>query len=440
MEKLIVVGGRKLRGCITVSGAKNVAMKVILTGLLTSKPIKVKNIPLITSVKGTADLVRHLGINVNLNPDHTVDIKGNGLKNHSLPLDMGGLYRTATMLLGPLLQRFGKAVVPNPGGCRLGQRPVDWHIEGLKKMGAKIKYDDGFFIASCGRLKGVRFKFPKNSHTGTETLLLAAVKAEGNSLIENASIEPEVDDLIKLLSLMGAKIKRLKDRTLFIKGVKNMTGAEFTIMPDRNEAVTFAIGAIASGGEVEITGARTDHLLSFLNNLKKIGAFYRKIDDNRILFKGSNKLTPSKITTRAHPGFMTDWQAPWSLMMTQAAGNSSVHETIFEDRFNYVAQLKKMGAKIESFHPRVKNPKEFYNFNWTKQHHLCQGIRIYGPASLHEAVLEVSDLRAGATLVLAAVIAGGKSIIHGIDHIDRGYENIEGRFTLLGVPITRLHT
>ena len=438
MEKFIIEGGRKLTGEISVSGAKNVAMKVLLTGLLTSKPIHVENIPLISSVMGTAELIRYIGIKVSINKNHTMEIHGNGLSKHALPLDMGGLYRTATMVLGPLLQRFGKAVVPNPGGCRLGLRPVDWHIEGLKRMGAKIKYDDGFFYASCKKLIGVKFKFPKNSHTGTETLILAAVKAQGETTIENAATEPEVDDLIKLLVQMGARIKRVKERTLVIKGVTKLKGTDFRIMPDRNEAVTFAIGAIASKGKVVVKGAQKKHLTSFLENIVKIGASYKIIDDNKIVFFSKKKLKPISVTTNPHPGFMTDWQAPWTLLMTQADGQSQVVESIFENRFSYVKELSKMGARIEPFHPEVSNPKSFYNFSWTLHHHLCQGIKITGPTPLHEGVLEVTDLRAGATLMLAAVIAHGKSIVYGIEHIDRGYENIENRISSLGIKIKRL--
>src|SRR3989338_2516440 len=438
MDKLIIQGGRKIRGEITVSGAKNVAMKVILAGLLTSKPIKVHNVPLITSVHGTADLVRCLGVKVNISQNHTLDIQGNGLKYNELPLDMGGLYRTATMLLGPLLQRFGKAKVPNPGGCRLGQRPVDWHIEGLKKMGAKIKYADGFFEASCHKLKGTRFRFPKNTHTGTETLLLSAVKAEGETVLENASLEPEVDDLINILCRMGAKIKRLKGRSIVINGVKKLSGCDYKIMPDRNEVVTFAIGALASGGQILISGAQSTNLSVFLKSLDKIGVHYQIIDSERILFKSVNRLNPSRIVTKPHPGFMTDWQAPWALLMTQVEGLSIIHETIFEDRFNYVNQLRKMGAKIDHYHPHVNNPHSFYNFNWNGNHHSAQAVKISGRTHLHEAVLEVADLRAGATLVLAASIAEGTSIIYGINHLDRGYENIEHRLGSLGVFIKRM--
>ena len=427
-----------MEGEIKVSGAKNVAMKIILAGMLTPQAIHVDNIPLISSVYGTADLVRHLGAKVTISSDHTLTVIGNGIKNHIIPLEMGGIIRTATMVLGPLLHLFGKAIVPNPGGCRLGLRPIDWHIQGLRKMGAKIKYDRGYFYASCSKLNGVRFKFPKNSHTGTETLILAAVRARGETLLENASQEPEVDDLINLLNRMGARIKRIKDRSIVIVGVDKLTGCDYSIMPDRNEAVTFAILAITSTGSVMVKGAQKKQLQSFLTSLDQIGIIYRIIDENRIEFSTQKKFRSSQIRTSPHPGFMTDWQAPWTLLMTQATGHSQVHETIFENRFNFVKELIKMGAKIEMFHPKVNNPKNFYNFVWTKNHHLCQGIRISGPTPLHEGILNVADLRAGATLVLAASIAKGTSTIFGIEHIDRGYEKIENRLHKLGIPISRL--
>lgn len=437
MDKFIITGGKRIEGEIKVSGAKNVAMKVILAGLLTSDPIHVDNVPMISSVMGTADLVKYIGVKVKFSDSHSMVIQGNGLSKNTIPLELGGLYRTATMVLGPLLHIFGKAVVPNPGGCRLGLRPIDWHIQGLKKMGAKISYDQGFFYASCNRLKGVKFKFPKNSHTGTETLILAAVNAEGETILENASQEPEVDDLIKLLNLMGAKIKRIKNRNLVISGVKKLTGADFRIMPDRNETVTFAILAITSKGKILVKGAQKDQLKSFLTNLDHVGAPYKIIDAENIQFQPAKKIKSSDITTLPHPGFMTDWQAPWSVLMTQAKGRSVLHETIFENRFTYVNELTKMGAEITPFQPKIHNPKKFYNFSFSNGHMLSQGIKINGPTPLHEAILNVSDLRAGATLVLAAAIAQGTSIIHGIDHIDRGYEKIENRLIKLGIPIKR---
>lgn len=439
MQKFIIKGSNKIKGEITVSGAKNVAMKVVLTGLLTDKKIYVRNVPLITSVSGTADLVKPLGVKVFINNNHSMIVSGDGSGAFTVPLEFGGLYRTATMVIGPLLARFGQAIVPNPGGCRLGKRPVDRHIDGLRKMGAKIKYQDGYFYAQVNKLRGTSYHFPKNTHTGTETLILAAVLAEGETLLENSSEEPEVDDLIKLLNMMGAKVKRNRKREIIIQGVKKLKGAEFSIMPDRNEVVTFAVGALASGGEVMIKGAQTIQLKSFLKEVKLAGGDYQIIDNNTIKFRSPGKLKPTHIVTSPHPGFMTDWQAPWCLLMTQAAGQSSVHETVYEDRFSYVLELEKMGAKIKFYTPKVKNPRHFYNFNWQdRQCDKFQAIRINGKTKLHNALLEVTDLRAGATLVLAAAVAYGESIIHGIEHIDRGYEKIEERLKSLNVNIRRV--
>lgn len=438
MEKFVVNGGQKLIGEVAVSGAKNVAMKVILTGLLTDQTVFVRNIPLISTVFGTADLVKTLGVKVNINNNHTMEISGRRINGYTIPLDLGGLYRTATMVMGPLLVRFGKAVVPNPGGCRLGKRPVERHIEGLKKMGAKIKYEDGYYIAKTNKLHGTKYRFENNTHTGTEALILAAVLAEGVTVLENAAAEPEVDDLIKLLVQMGANVNRVKDRTIVIDGVRKLNGTDYEIMPDRNEVVTFAIGAIASGGNVIVHGANREFLTEFLENLVKTGAGWESLDNTKMRFYFKNELIGRKITTSSYPGFMTDWQAPWALLMTQADGISHIHETIYENRFGFVSQLRKMGAAIDFYNPAVKNPEKFYNFNWSDRiSNQFHAIKIRGKTILHNALLEVMDLRAGATIVLAAAIASGESIILGIEHIDRGYEKIENRLSSLGMKIKR---
>jgi len=439
MDKLKIIGGNKLSGEIKVSGAKNVAMKVVLAGLLTDEDIFVKNVPHISSVIGTAEMLKSLGVVTTFRACHTMTVSGANLKNYEIPLELGQRYRTATMVLGPLLARFGKAVVPNPGGCRIGKRPIDRHIEGLAAMGAKITYKDGYFYARCDKLKGTHFKFKSNTHTGTETLLLAAVLAEGETVLENAAQEPEVDNLILLLNLMGAKIRRTDARTIAIEGVKKLGGAEFTIMPDRNEVITFAIAAVASGGDIIVEDTQREYLKSFLAFLDQASASWEPVDNRKTRFFASHKLTSTNVITAPYPGFMTDWQAPWALLMTQAEGVSTIHETIYEDRFGYVSELRKMGAKIEFFQPEVDDPTSFYNFNWRdRKKGYCQAIKIHGPTSLHNGILEVSDLRAGITLVLAALIADGESVVRGIEHIDRGYENIEERLHKLGAKIKRV--
>lgn len=439
MEKFIVEGGNRLTGQIKVSGAKNVAMKVILAGLLTDKPIYVKNIPLISSIFGTIEIVKPLGVKVKLNKDHTMTIIGDRLKSHVVPLELGGLYRTATMVMGPLLSRLGKATVPNPGGCRIGKRPIDRHIDGLKALGAKIKYQDGYFMAETNRLYGTRYRFVHNTHTGTESMILAAVLAQGQTILENAACEPEIDDLVLLLNMMGAKIRR-RQRTIAIDGVKELRGTEFSVMPDRNEVVTFAIAAIATKGEIVIEGTQSIHLKSFLRKLDEVNTnLWEPISETKTRFYNKDGLRSVGVTTAYHPGFMTDWQAPWAFLMTQAEGVSSIHETIYEDRFSYVSELCKMGAKIEFYSPKVSHPHKFYNFNWDKKNkNKPQAIKIFGPTNLHNAVLEVSDLRAGATLLLAGLAAEGESVVLGVEHIDRGYEEIEKRLAGLGGNIKRL--
>lgn len=437
MNYFKITGGNRLSGEILVSGAKNVAMKVILAGLLTDEEIIIKNIPHISSVLGTAEMLKPLGLKTHFGHDHTLKMSGDNIKSSRISLELGQLYRTASMVIGPLLCRFGQAQVPNPGGCRIGKRPIDRHVEGLKAMGAKIKYKDGYFIASVDKLKGTRFKFKSNTHTGTETLILAAVLAEGETVLENAAQEPEVDNLIEFLNLMGAKIRRINPRTIVIKGVKKISGCEFKIMPDRNEAITFAIAALSSKGDIIVDGVQRQYIKSFLKKLDEVGAGWEPVSETKTRFFSNGKLlSPTNLVTSVYPGFMTDWQAPWCLLMTQSKGTSSIHETIYEDRFNYVAELKKMGAKINFYSPYVSNPQTYYNFNWKdRKKGNSQAIKVTGPTRLHNAVLEVTDLRAGVTLVLAALIASGESVITGIEHIKRGYEDIEKRLMSLGGKI-----
>lgn len=438
MEKYIIEGGKILTGEIRLTGAKNVAMKTIVAALLTDEKVVVKNIPLISSVTGTAKIVEPLNVKVRFNKDNSAVIEAKKINKYSIPLELGGLFRTATMTIGPLLHRFGKAVVPNPGGCRLGKRPIDRHIQGLMSLGAQISYKNGYFYANSKELHGTYYKFPKNTHTGTETLILAAVLAKGKTTLENASAEPEVDDLINFLNSMGAKIKRVDQRTILIEGVKHLHGTKYSIMVDRNEAVTFAIAAYMTKGDVFVKDIKSRSIKSFLDQLKLANASYQ-IDKKGIRFFNSQKYIATDVTTAPSPGFMTDWQAPWALFATQADGVSVIHETVFESRFGYVEELIKMGAKIEFFDPWVKNPKQFYNFNWEDRNpNYHQAIKIYGPVKLHNAIVEVGDLRAGATLVLAALAAKGTTVVYGIEHIDRGYECFEQRLNKLGAKIKRV--
>ncbi len=440
MDTFIVNGGIPLHGEIAIAGAKNVALKAIVAALLTDDEIVIRNVPAINDVLLMLEVVASLG-RVTEFEDHVVRIKPNGHHSSVVPLEIGARLRTSSMVLGPLLVRYGTARIPNPGGCRIGARPIDRHIEGLQKMGASVNYhpEDGFFHAKAKKLKGVHYTFPKNTHTGTETLILAAVLAEGQTVLQNSAAEIEIDDLIALLNQMGASIHRTTDREIVIQGVSRLHGTEYEIMPDRNEEVTLAIAAAITQGSLTLTNSRREYLPAFLEFFEKAGGKIKEIDEKTTEYSRGEKLLPTDVVTYPYPGFMTDWQAPWAVLMTQADGTSTIHETVFESRFSYVKELEKMGAGIKFFDPEIPNPEKFYNFNWNDrvpENH--QAIEIKGPTKLHNAILNITDLRAGATLVLAALAAKGESYVHGVEQIDRGYETIEKKLTSVGAKIVRV--
>lgn len=440
MEEFVITGGVPLRGEVEVSGSKNVALKAVVAALLTDEEVVIEGVPLISDFSTMVKIIRHLGVQAQLEADHRLRICAKNISRFQVPLEMGARLRTSSMVIGPLLSRFGKAIIPNPGGCRIGARPIDRHIEGLKGLGAQITYSqkDGYFRAQAKRLSGTTCKFSKNTHTGTETLILASVLASGKTTILNAASEPEVDDLILLLNSMGAKIRRVKPREIVIEGVKRLSQTTYKIMPDRNEAVTFAVAALVTGGDVLVKNTQREYLRAFLEKLDEAGGGWEPGKDGTRFF-WQKPLRATEVITACYPGFMTDWQAPWTLLMTQAKGRSMIWETVYENRFQYVPELEKMGAKIEFFNPPVKNPKEFYNFNWEDNRpEYFHDARVFGPSKLHNAILNISDLRAGATLVLAALAAEGKSYVSGIEHIDRGYENFEERLKKLGAEIKRI--
>lgn len=437
MKKYIVTGGKELSGEVFVSGSKNVVLKVLIAACLTEHEVEIRNVPLISDFFVMLELIKEIGGIVHLS-GHTVRIQVPEIKTIKLPLEIGAKIRTSSMFLAPLLARSGEALIPNPGGCRIGARPIDRHIEGLEKMGAKITYmrADGYFHAKTQGLKGITYRFSKNSHTGTETLIIAAVKAKGVTVLENAAQEPEVDDLIAFLNAMGARIKRHDPRTIVIEGVEKLHSATYEIMPDRNEVVTFAICSALTGGKIKVKNADLSSLGTFLDEFKKAGGAWES-DDSSVRFYLKNEVKPVSVTTGPHPGFMTDWQGNWAILMTQAQGMSIIHETVYENRFSYIEELQKMGAKISFFQPKVKNPEEVYNFNYSmdKKDEYKQAVKIKGKTPFHNAVLNIADLRAGATLVLASLIAKGESVIYGIEHLERGYEAFDSRLASLGAQI-----
>lgn len=439
MQKYVIQGGKPLKGKTGVSGAKNVALKALVAACLTDEKVTIKNIPLISDVKIMIEIIKEIGGDVRIT-DHEVEVEVNNITSFQIPLERAAEIRASSMLIAPLLLRKKEAIIPNPGGCRLGARPIDRTISGLKEMGARISYksDDGFFHAKTDGLKAVEYEFEKNTHTGTETLLIAASCASGKTVLKNASEEPEVDELINLLNKMGAKIKRLKGRIIEIDGVKSLHGAEVSIEPDRNEIVTLACAAILTKGDIFVEKASPITLKAFLDKLDEAGGGYViKEDGIRFFYKG--ELSPTDIITAPAPGFMTDWQGPWTVLMTSARGDSLIHEAVFENRFGYVRELKKMGANIKLLNPDVKNPREFYNFNLRDDDpSFFHAAAVTGPRELHDAVVQISDIRAGATLVIAALAASGTSTILGIEILERGYEDLDARLKNLGAKVKKV--
>ncbi len=441
MDTFVVSGGHPLRGHITLGGAKNVALKLIVASLLTDEPLVLTNVPDISDVHALLELLATLGVESNWTEEHTLTLHHIHKGKTCVPLEIGARIRVSSLVIGPLLARSGTAMIPNPGGCRLGARPIDRHIDALKLLGADVSYhsEDGYFHASCDQLVGATVEFAKNTHTGTEALLLASVLAQGTTVLKNAAEEIEIDGLIYCLNAMGANITRSANREIAIEGVQTLHGATVTIMPDRNEEVTFAIAAALTDGEIFVHASQREHLAQFLTPFEAAGGGWEAVDESTTRYFRNSPLVATDVTTGIHPGFMTDWQAPWAVLMTAATGTSTLHETVFESRFSYVSQLHKMGANISFYHPQVSDPIQFYNFNWEDRiDGAYQGIIIEGPTPLHNAVLEMSDLRAGATLVLAALAASGESYIHNIGQIDRGYEHIEDRLCALGAHIKRV--
>lgn len=438
MEKFIIKGGNKLKGTISASGAKNIAPKALLAACLTSEEVIIHNVPIISDFLIMTEVVKELGGEVKLH-NHSISIKMRDFKTSRITLERAAEIRSSIMFIAPLLARTGSAIVPNPGGCRIGARPIDRTIDGLVSLSADITYhsEDGYYHGKTEGLKGTTYRFEKNTHTGTETLLIAAVLAEGKTVLQNAAQEPEIDELIKLLNQMGARILRTEPRVIEIEGVEKLHGTEFFIKADKNEIVTMAIAAIVTEGDVLIENANKGDINEFLKKLDEVGGGY-KIEEKGIRFFYKGPLRATQVTTGIYPGFMTDWQSPWAVLMTKAIGESIIHETVYEYRFGYVKELRKMGAKIELFNPEVEDPERVYNFNIDdSKPNFFHGIKITGPVKLHDAVLTISDLRAGATLVLAALAAKGTSTIFGLQHIDRGYEKIDARLRSLGTQIVR---
>lgn len=438
MSAFKIQGGNPLYGSVRLGGAKNASFKIMIASLLGNTESRLLNFSRISEVDHVAECIRALGGSVTKRGERALFIDPSNLSKSSIPESFGETSRSAPMFIPVLLHRFKHAYVPTPGGDKLGKRPIDWHIQALIQMGATITDHGNGLEASAKRLVGTTYRFPKNSHTGTETVIMAAVLAKGKTIIENAALEPEVDDLINYLNNCGARIRRRHHRIIEIEGVDNLSGTIHQIMPDRNEAITYAIAAMVTKGDIIVENAQEDNLTVFLEKLTEANCGY-EVGTYGIRFFYKGEIKPTDIETNPHPGFMTDWQPLWAVLATQMSGTSVIHETVYPSRFQYIEHLMDMSAEIDLFSPDVTNPEKTYNFNYTESlppHH--HAARFSGKTKLQPGEFTCRDLRHGATLVLAALAANGTSVVHNIEQIDRGYEHLDSRLRQLGAIIERL--
>ena len=421
-EVFRIEGGVPLHGNVQVSGSKNAALKLFAAATLTGERCRFTNVPEIEDVRVMAETLADLGVVVDHPEDNVYEIASGDVEWLFVPLEAAAKMRASFILLGPLLARFGRVIISNPGGDRIGRRPVDLHVDAMRSLGAQIDYRNGYYFAtSPGRLRGTEIRFPLVSVMGTENAMLAATLAEGQTVIRPAAQEPEVDDLIAFLQKMGADVARTYPDTIEVNGKRRLRGAEHEVVPDRIEAATFVVAAAVTGGKVTIDRAPCDHLATFVDIVGRTGVELACSSDT-IEVDGSALLDPGfraqDVETAPYPGLATDIQSPMSVLLSQARGTSHVHETIFEDRLDWLTELNRMGANtriVDSSHATIT-----------------------GRTPLVGAEVEIGDLRAGASLILAALAAEGTSTIHGAHHVHRGYENIERKFLDLGARIERV--
>lgn len=431
--RFLINGGKPLHGTIRLSGAKNSASKLFIASLLTDQANTLTNCPCATiEMSVTKEICESLGTKFEKFSDDSVVLQTKEIKDTSFSEELGLTSRLSILTVGPLLNRIGEAHIPKVGGDKIGKRPIDFHLEALKKLGVEIKEYDSRYELKAKSLTGANITLPYPSVGASENIIISSVLAEGTTYLHNAAVEPEVIDLILFLQKMGAIIDVLTDRMIVIKGVEKLGSATHRVLPDRLEAASFASAAIASKGDVFLEDARQCDMISFLNSVRLIGADYEILPEGiRFLYKG--KMKPIMIETNVHPGFMTDWQPPFVILMTQAEGVSIIHETVYENRFGYVSELKKMGADIELYNSCLGGAHcRFANTNYN------HSAVIKGPTLLHNAEITVPDIRAGFSYLVAAILAKGESIVHGAHYIDRGYEKIECKLKQLGVDISRL--
>jgi UDP-N-acetylglucosamine 1-carboxyvinyltransferase len=420
----VIEGGVPLHGTVPISGAKNAVLKLMAAAVLCDEPCTITNAPRIADVEYILETLRDLGAEACWTGDHTLRIHARDLDWDFIPLEAAKRLRASFVLLGPMLGRRGKVIIPNPGGDRIGRRPVNVHVDALRALGAEIDYKWGYYYARVPHgLHGNELRLAEASVTGTENVLMSAVLAEGRTVITNAAAEPEVDNLIDFLNAVGARVHRADAdmHTIVVDGVTRdaLHGAHIEVIPDRIEAGSFAIAAAITGGELFLEGARADHMQAFLAALRQTGIEVECSTDG-LRVSGRPPFREHRISTAIYPGFPTDLQAPFSLALVEADGVSTIKENLYEDRFDYATALQQMGANIHVFDPHT--------------------AAINGPCQLHGSDVEIPDLRAGATLVLAGLAADGVSRIIGIEHVARGYEDMVGKLSRAGARITEEHS
>ena len=417
MEKIRILGNQslQLKGKIKVSGAKNAVLPAIAASLLTQEKVRLRNIPLVKDVFTILTLVKELGAEYNIRR-RSLSVQVKDITSEEASYELVRAMRASILVLGPLLARHGKAVVSLPGGCAIGSRPIDLHIHGLEKLGASISLQHGYITAEAKKLQGTEIEFEKKTVGGTENILMAASLARGETILKNCSLEPEVGSLCELLVKMGAKIDGIGEETIRVKGIRELGGATHEIIPDRIEAGTFLIAGALTRGNIVLSHVLPNQLGTIIEKLRYSGTEIERVNDNSLRVIGSESIRAQDVTTSPYPGFPTDMQAQFMVMMTQAQGTSIITETIFDRRFSHVNELLRLGANIE-----VTGDKAI----------------VKGKSPLSGAEILATDLRASASLVLAGLIANGETVINDAEHLNRGYENIEEKLKSLGARIER---
>lgn len=434
-SKYIVEGGQRLEGTITIQSAKNAISKQLVASVLTNEPCILENIPRITEVDGVLAMLGELGTAYEWLDNSTLLIQTPDIEDNTVPMEYSGFNRIPILMLGPLVHRAGSVTVPMVGGDDIGARPVNFHMKALKEMGVEIIEDGASFTAKSGGIKGTMIELPYPSVGATENIILTATLAKGTTVIKNAAIEPEIIDTILFLQKMGALIRVDVDRKIIIEGVEKLHGARHRPIIDRIEAASYAALALATNGNITIRNAQQAHMITFLNALQKVGGGFKVTDEGIAFFRAVDELRPIHIETDVHPGFMTDWQQPFVVMLTQAQGVSIIHETVYENRFGYTDALCRMGANIDIISACLGSK----DCRFKDRDHKHSAI-IRGKTALKGIQVEIPDLRAGFAYLMAGLVAEGETELSNVRYMERGYANIVEKMQAIGAGFKVLET